>query len=493
MSRKTATAALQDPTTGTINIDIPYLFSPRSYQEPCMAYIDEGGLRAVTPWHRRAGKDQTWLNQTIKMMCRKEFCGTYLYIFPNLVQGRRDLWDAKTSPASGGRPFRAHFPPDLVMETSETEMQITLRPMPHQNPQPISDGHGGTKYVGSIFQVMGTDKRSLDNIRGINCAAAVFSEFSDHDPTAWSMIIEPVLLENGGWAAFDFTPKGKNHAYDIYQYALKDPTWFAQLLTVDDTRRDGPGEDGSRIMSQADIQGLRDRGVAEEIIQQEYYCSFDGFLHGTIFGDLLRKSHAEGRVCDVPYDPRLPVGTMWDIGYGDMTAIWFYQIRPGGAICFIDYYANNRQGADHYVRVLRDKGYIYGLVILPHDAKWFAEGGTGEYLFQSLCRNVKAADLVSIQLGIDTARRMFPRFYFDQVKCNTRPYPKIPSGLESLAGYHRSWNEERQEFSREPVHDQYSHGASALRTGCIGWEEHMSFLGGESELKVESEFDPRMA
>ena len=492
MARKTATQTLQ-VSPGSINIDIPHLFDPRSYQEPAMAYIDEGGKRAVTVWHRRAGKDQTWLNQNIKMMCREAFCGTYLYIFPKLTQGRRDLWDAKTSPSSGGRPFRAHFPPELVMESSETEMQITLHPMPHQKPQPISDGKGGIKYVGSIFQIMGTDKESLDNIRGINCAAATFSEYSDHDPTAWSMIIEPVLLENGGWAAFDYTPKGKNHAYDIYNFAATDPDWFCQLLTVDQTHRDAPGEDGSHVISPEMIQGLRDRGVEEEIIQQEYYCSFDGFLHGTIFGDLVQKARAAGRICHVPYDPRLPVGTMWDIGFNDMTAIWFYQIRPGGAVCFIDYYANNRRGADHYVQVMRDKGYLYGLVILPHDTKWFTEGGTGSFLFDTVCRNVKSADLVSIQIGIDNVRRMFPRFYFDETKCNVRPFPKIPSGLESLAGYHRSWNEKNQEFSREPVHDQFSHGASALRTGAVGWEEHMGFMNVETELKVESDFDPRTA
>lgn len=504
MSRKTATHSVRAPygrnTEGiaappppTIDIDIPYLFDPRTYQQPSMAYIDGGGRRAVTVWHRRAGKDQTWLNQVIKQMIRSPFCGTYPYIFPKLTQGRRDLWDAKTSPASGGRPFRAHFPPSLVAESSETEMQITLKPMAHQQPQPISDGKGGVKYVGSVFQVMGTDKESIDNLRGMNCAAAVFSEFSDHDPTAWYTIIEPVLIENGGWAAFDFTPKGKNHAYDIYQYALKDPTWFAQLLTIEQTRRDGPHENGSEVMPVAEIQKLRERGVPEEIIQQEYYCSFEGVLHGTIFGDLLQKARSDGRVTDVPYNPRLPVGTMWDIGKSDPTAIWFYQVTPVGAINFIDYYANTRQGADHYVRVLKERGYIYGLVILPHDAAWFVEGSTGEFLFHSLCRNVKAAPLVSIQLGIDAARRMFTRFYFDRAKCDTRPHPNIPSGLESLGGYRRTWDEKKQEYSKEPVHDQYSHGASALRTGAIGWEENMGFLQEALVIKVDSDFDPRVS
>lgn len=459
-----------------------------------MAYIDGGGKRAYTVWHRRSGKDLTWLNQIIKQMVSSPFCGTYLHVFPKLTQGRRDLWDAKSSPDSGGIPFRAHFPPELVMESSETEMQITLRPMPHQKPMPISSGHGKQKLVGSIFQVMGTDKESIENLRGINATGVVFSEYADQNPEAWGSIIEPVLLENKGWAAFDLTPKGKNHAYELFKAAQKDPTWFCERLTILDTVRDAPGESGEPVIAQEQIAALRARGVAEEVIQQEYYCSFEGYLHGTIYGDLLAQARKDGRIGRVPWVSALPVGTMWDIGRTEATAIWFYQV-VGSEIRFIDYYANVRQGADHYAKVMREKPYLYGRLILPHDARvkgYTAVENTEEFLRRIVCRSVDVAEKVSLQTGIELTRRMFSRFIFDEAHCDETPNPGVASGLAALGNYHRSWNEELQSYTGEPVHDHHSHGADALRTGMVGWSEGLHFGDAPAkELTVQTDFDPR--
>lgn len=496
MPRSVATDSLRAPVgNGTSTISVPHLFSPRSYQARPMAYVDGGGKRAVTVWHRRAGKDLTWINQIIKQMITAPTCGTYLHVFPKLTQGRRDLWDAKSSPASGGIPFRSHFPPELVLEASETEMQITLRPMPHQNPQPITDSRGRKKFVGSIFQVMGTDKESIENLRGINATGVVFSEFATQNPEAWTTIIEPVLLENGGWAAFDFTPKGENHAYALYQTALKDPSWFCELLTIEDTLRDAPGESGEPVITLDQIETLRAHNTAEEVIQQEYFCSFKGYLHGTIYGDLLRQARLAGRVCRVPWVSALPVGIMWDIGRTEATAIWFYQC-VGSEIRFIDYYSNVRQGADHYAKVLREKPYLYGKMILPHDARnqgFSAVESTETFLARTICRNVRVlTKKTPVQTGIEATRRMFSRFVFDEVACEAKPNKGAVSGLAALGNYHREWNEEFQDYSGDPIHDNYSHGADALRYGMLGWEEGLSFIDApENELVVETSFDLR--
>ena len=505
MARTTAVDRLREPVitgpTGS-RIQVPHNFSMRSYQMKAAAAMDAriGGdqmkraySRAMTVWHRRAGKDAFWLNQMIKEMVRATYCGTYLYIFPVLTQGRRDLWDAKTSPDTGGRPFRSFFPPELVMESSETEMQITLHPLAHQNPTPMSNGKGGVKKVGSVFQIMGTDKKSIENIRGINTVGVVFSEYSDQNPDAWATIVEPILLETKGWAGFNLTPKGKNHAWDLWRFAQTSPAWYTHLMTVDESRRDAVGEDGSAIMTPEQIQELRDQGRAEEIIQQEYYCSFDGYLQGTIYGDLFKRAQADGRVTRVPYLVGLPVGTMWDIGRTDATAIWFYQV-VGQEIRFIDYYSNIRQGADHYAQVCNRKGYIYSKMILPHDARvkgYTSNESTEEFLARTVCRNVVVVPQSKVQQGIDTTRRMFSRFVFDEHNCDTAPAPGVPSGIDCMKSYRREWDEEKKEYKAEPVHDQYSHGADALRTGCMGWEEGLNFLVGAppKEVKVESYFD----
>jgi hypothetical protein len=303
-------------------------------------------------------------------------------------------------------------------------------------------------------------------------------------------------MESGGIAIFNFTPKGKNHAYDLYQYALTDPEWFTDVRTIDETRRDAEGEDGSRIVTAEQITALRSRGVAEEILQQEYYCSFDGFLHGTIFGDLVKRADQEGRIARVPHDANQPVGTMWDIGRTDATAIWFYQVHRN-EIRFIDYYANRKHGADHYAKVCREKPYLYAKMLLPHDARvtgYTATESTEEFLQRTVCRNCVVVPKTSLQTGVDMTRRLFSRFVFDKQHCDSVPSPGLQSGLEGLRSYRRAFDPDKNEYSGDYVHDQHSHPADALRTGATGWEEGLTFMDTQSQstLEVESTFDPRI-
>jgi hypothetical protein len=54
---------------------------------------------------------------------------------------------------------------------------------------------------------------------------------------------------------------------------------------------------------------------------------------------------------------RTPVHTFWDIGVGDSTAIWFVR-EVGNEFHIIDYYENSGEGLRHYMKVLKDKGYM---------------------------------------------------------------------------------------------------------------------------------------
>jgi phage terminase large subunit len=52
---------------------------------------------------------------------------------------------------------------------------------------------------------------------------------------------------------------------------------------------------------------------------------------------LMARAEEERRITGVPYDPAAPVGTSWDLGIRDATAIWFAQ-AIGREITIIDYY-----------------------------------------------------------------------------------------------------------------------------------------------------------
>ena len=276
-----------------VEVTIPYNFRPRSYQLPFLQAMDGGYNRAVCIWHRRSGKDKSFLN----FMARKmwERVGSYYYFLPTAVQGRKIIWDGIDR---DGFRFMDHFPEQLRRKTRNDEMKVTMK-------------------NGSIFQVIGTD--NVDSIMGTNPIGCVFSEYSLQNPQAWDFI-RPILLENEGWAVFNFTPRGRNHAYMLKTMAEHNPAWFYSLLTVDQTKR----ENGKPLLGPDDIQAERDAGMDEALVQQEYYCSFDALLDACFFGPSLarHKSAMPGKMGTLTRD-QAGVPVFAENGKGNME-LWRY-------------------------------------------------------------------------------------------------------------------------------------------------------------------------
>ena len=110
---------------------------------------------------------------------------------------------------------------------------------------------------GSLFQLIGSD--NIDSIVGTNPVGCVFSEYAIQDPQGWDYI-RPILRENKGWVLFPYTPRGKNHGYDMFHMAQNNPDWYCSKLTIEDTG----------VMSHKDIDEERRAGMDEELIQQEF-------------------------------------------------------------------------------------------------------------------------------------------------------------------------------------------------------------------------------
>jgi len=137
-------------------ITIPYKFEPRSYQLPALRRLDEGCKRLIAVWHRRAGKEKTFLNWTAKAAFQR--VGTYYYIFPTYSQARKVLWDGRDK---AGFAFMDHFPAEVVDKRNESELRIEL-------------------VNSSAVQLIGSD--NVDNIMGTNPVGCVFSEYALQDP-----------------------------------------------------------------------------------------------------------------------------------------------------------------------------------------------------------------------------------------------------------------------------------------------------------------------
>jgi hypothetical protein len=400
-------------------------FVPRDYQLDFLRAMDNGVKRSVLVWHRRAGKEVVCFNWLIKQAWWHRV-GSYVYFFPTSTLGRRILWDGSNK---DGKRFVDYIPPEIIEgQPNNVEMKVRL-------------------INGSIIQVIGSDQ--IINV-GINPVGCVFSEYSLQDPKCWNFI-RPILRENGGWAVFNFTPRGKNHAYDLYLMAKNNPEWYCQKLTIKDTD----------VLSEKDIEVERQEGMSEHLIQQEYYCSFDQGAEGAYYAKYLNQADLDGRLTRLPYDPHALVDTYWDLGVGDETAILLAQ-NVGNEIHIVNMYRNQGEGLQHYVKWLREQeelhNYVYGDHWAPHDIQ-VRELGTGAQTRMQIAKdlgiNFKIVPNIPIQEGIELARGTFPRIWIDSDKCKFL--------IKALENYHKSYNERLNVYGDKPVHDWSSHIADAFR------------------------------
>ena len=413
-----------------VNITIPYKFIPRTYQVPLFnAIVGEHVKRAATVWHRRAGKDKTLLNILITMAWAKRV-GAYYYFLPTLKQARKIVWDGI---GKDGFPFLSHIPEEIRANTNSTEMKIKLT-------------------NGSLFQLVGSD--NIDSIVGTNPVGCIFSEYSLQDPTGWDFV-RPILRENGGWAAFNFTPRGKNHAHRLFKLALKNPTWFCEKLTVADTG----------VLTPEDIEQERLDGMDDDLIEQEFYCSFEASIPGAYYSKQMKAADTQGRICGVPIDSGVPVDTWWDLGMDDSTSIWFSQ-NVGREIHFINYYENSGEPLAHYAneitKFVNTNGAMVGRVHLPHDgAKRELQSGKSaqDFLYDLGFSADIAPRPAKKEDGIESCRQILGKCWFDENKCER--------GVEGLKQFRKEWNEKDGVFALRPVHDWTSHPADAFQTFAL--------------------------
>lgn len=409
-----------------MKVELPYNFTPRSYQMGLWNYMCEQpnvpGLRAVFVAHRRAGKDKEFINIVVTKM--QERVGTYYYMFPTYKQGRQILWEGIDK---DGFKFMDHFPKELVKRRNDTTMLLEL-------------------YGGQKFQIIGTD--NYNHIVGTNPVGMAFSEYSLQDPMAWN-IMRPILAENGGWAMFNMTPRGKNHGWDILQMA-KQQGWYNEVLDVDKT-----GVIPRDVLDREREEMRRSTG-SDSLFRQEYYCDFTVPIQGAYYEEQINHAYDTGRVGLVPYERAIPVNTVWDLGVGDSTAIWFYQLI-GSEVRVINYYENHGKGLDYYAKVLQDKGYVYGEHYAPHDirVKELGSGKTRLEIARELGIHFRLVPSVSIADGITSARLLFDRCWFDEKNCE--------QGLSALKFYHKEFDEKNRVYNDRPAHDWSSHASDGFR------------------------------
>jgi hypothetical protein len=275
-------------------------------------------------------------------------------------------------------------------------------------------------------------------------------------------------LKNGGWAIFNSTPNGRNHFFDLCEYAKTNSDWFYSRVTNAET--DYIGQD--------EFIQMKARGVSQDLIEQEYYCSFEIGVQGSYYGKYLSRLKADGAIGVVRPDPNLLVYTAWDIGISDAMSIVFFQ-RRGNEILIVDHYENRGYALNHYITELKAKGYDYGSHFVPHDAK-LRSAGRGE-TFLEVARQlgvemIPIPNQLSILEGIEKVRGLLPRMLFDEKKCDYL--------LKCLGQYHAEYDDKARVFRSHPKHDWSSHAADAMRILALSEAHHGQTSGSLTPASI---------
>jgi|SRR5579859_483227 len=187
--------------------------------------------------------------------------------------------------------------------------------------------------------------------------------------------------------------------------------------------------------------------------------SFLSVNEGLYWGHQVAKCRAERRICHVPYDEHALTYSSWDIGIGDSTAIWVWQL-VGKEIHFLNYYENSDESLPHYVNWIKKLPYTFEKHYMPHDAAAREKGSGKSYatIARELGLNVSIVPLDRNEMyGIEEVRNTFPRFWFDQSKCD--------KGIKAIDAFRKEWNEKLGCYREKSLHDWASHGAKALIYG----------------------------
>ncbi len=183
-------------------------------------------------------------------------------------------------------------------------------------------------------------------------------------------------------------------------------------------------------------------------------------IEGSYYAQQMEE--AKPRIRQVPYDTAVKVDTWWDLGIGDAMAIWFTQ-NVGNELHVIDYLEGEGEGVPYYVAEMQRKPYVYGTHHWPHD-------GEARELMTGISRKDTAERLgfrpiaiipnVGVDDGIDSARNLISRCWFDAERCR--------EGLRALRHYRKERDERRDTWKDRPAHDWSSHAADAFRYLAVG-------------------------
>lgn len=303
------------------------------------------------------------------------------------------------------------------------------------------EGRNGTLFT---FHGLKTNVNSIKSLEG--CDVFWVEEAATVSKTSWEMLI-PTIRKPGSEIWISFNPELDTD--ETYKRFILSPPPDTIRITIN--WRDNPWFPD---VLRAEMEHLKAQS------EDDYLHVWEGatkqVLDGAIFANEIRAATAESRFCRVPLDDSKPVLTFWDLGRADCTSIWFAQY-VGFEFRIVDFYENRGHAIGHYLKELQKRAYLYGTAWLPHDAEneLLASERTIKQQVEDAGYKVEIAPKTTIVDGINAARTIFSRCWFDAERC--------ADGLNHLRRYRYDVDPDTKQYSKNPLHDDHSHAADAFR------------------------------
>ncbi|MFD3300258.1 PBSX family phage terminase large subunit [Aquipseudomonas alcaligenes] len=301
---------------------------------------------------------------------------------------------------------------------------------------------------GSLFLFSGLQSHTVDSIKSFEGVDIVWVEEAHGvSKKSWDVLI-PTIRKEGSEIWLTLNPDmDTDDTYVRFIAAPSDDTWVCEI-----NWRDNPWFPS--VLNEERKKAKRSSSA------EDYEHIWEGkprrVAEGAIYRHEIDELYASGRICPVPYDPLLPVHTVWDLGWNDAMTITMVQRGPQD-VRIVDYLEDSHRTLDWYVAQLEKRPFRWGTDYLPHDGRTrnFQTGKSTEEQLRAMGRrSVVVLAQTSVEEGIKAARLLFPRCYFDQIKTARL--------VECLKRYRRDLHTKTGE-PMAPLHDEFSHGADNFR------------------------------
>jgi phage terminase large subunit len=308
---------------------------------------------------------------------------------------------------------------------------------------------------GTEFVFAGLRKQTVSSLKSYEAIDICWIEEASVVSRRSLTILLPTIRKPGSEIWFSLNPDLETDA--VYQDFVLDPPpgTFVCKIGYRDNNWLSPE-------SKQKIATLKERDP--DTFHHVYEGATRSTVEGAIYKAEIAAAEVAGRIREVPYDPMRPVDTFWDLGFADRVSIWAAQRTPF-EVKVIRYFEGDHQAIDYYLQEMQKWGYVFGTCFLPWDGgtRSLGTGKSIEELMRLKGFTTRVNRQMSVADGINAVRTLFPQLYFDKLLC--------ADGLQYLRRYQWGPATALGVPRSQPLHDDASHPADALRTLAVGIKE----------------------